>query len=154
MIFFEGDAVTQYSVHAQLLLAEVLIPLLDTVFANNQDKEKLVTVLISVMSNVTPYLKNHTYVGRLRRSENIRPQILRNFLQFSLSQEEEQQQFLRVLERAGDHFVVHVREKSVEKGSDGFAAGCESIPNGIHQLAVLENDRGEPDVPGQYVDVS
>lgn len=41
-----------------------MIPLLDTVYTN-QDKEKLVALLINVMYNITPYLKNHTYVFTL-----------------------------------------------------------------------------------------
>lgn len=53
-----------YSGHAQLLLADVLIPLLDLIFIN-QDKEKSVVILINVMYNITPYLKNHTYVRNI-----------------------------------------------------------------------------------------
>ncbi|XP_065218037.1 protein dopey-2 isoform X2 [Planococcus citri] len=55
----QNSATAQFSVAAQLVLAELLIPLLDTVYTN-QDKEKLVTLLINVMYNITPYLKNHT----------------------------------------------------------------------------------------------
>lgn len=57
--FRAGNAASQYSVPAQLLLADVLLPLLDIVF-RNQDKEKLNVLFINVMYNLTPYLKNHT----------------------------------------------------------------------------------------------
>lgn len=54
-----GNSVTQYSVGALTVLAQLLAPLLDVAFGN-QEKERVVTLLINLMYNVTPYLKNHT----------------------------------------------------------------------------------------------
>ncbi|KYQ56351.1 Protein dopey-1 like protein [Trachymyrmex zeteki] len=48
-----------YSVQAQAVLAEILAPLLDVSYGS-QEKERVVTLLINLMYNVTPYLKNHT----------------------------------------------------------------------------------------------
>jgi len=49
----------QYSIPAQNVLAQLLAPLLDITFGN-QEKERVCTILTMVMYNVTPYLKNHT----------------------------------------------------------------------------------------------
>ncbi|XP_024216432.1 protein dopey-1 homolog [Halyomorpha halys] len=54
-----GNSVTQYSVGALTVLAQLLAPLLDVAFGN-QEKERVVTLLINLMYNVTPYLRNHT----------------------------------------------------------------------------------------------
>ncbi|XP_050520181.1 protein dopey-1 homolog isoform X5 [Daktulosphaira vitifoliae] len=49
----------QYSIPAQNVLAQLLAPLLDITFGN-QEKERVCTILTMVMYNVTPYLRNHT----------------------------------------------------------------------------------------------
>lgn len=49
----------QYSIPAQNVLAQLLAPLLDITFGN-QEKERVCTILTMIMYNVTPYLKNHT----------------------------------------------------------------------------------------------
>lgn len=51
---------TAYSVQAQAVLAECLASLLDVSYGS-QEKERVATLLINLMYNVTPYLKNHTY---------------------------------------------------------------------------------------------
>lgn len=51
-----------FSVQAQAVLAEILAPLLDVSYGS-QEKERVVTLLTNLMYNVTPYLKNHTYVA-------------------------------------------------------------------------------------------
>uniref|UniRef100_A0A1B6DLS2 Uncharacterized protein n=2 Tax=Clastoptera arizonana TaxID=38151 RepID=A0A1B6DLS2_9HEMI len=57
-----GSGVTplaQYSVAALTTLAQQLAPLLDVTYGS-QEKERVVTLLTSLMYNVTPYLKNHS----------------------------------------------------------------------------------------------
>ncbi|XP_023718221.1 protein dopey-1 homolog isoform X2 [Cryptotermes secundus] len=49
----------QYSVQAQAALAELLAPLLDVSYGS-QEKERVVALLIALMYNITPYLKNHS----------------------------------------------------------------------------------------------
>lgn len=51
----------QYSVTALTVLAQMLAPLLDVTYGS-QEKERVVALLTALMYNVTPYLKNHTYV--------------------------------------------------------------------------------------------
>ncbi|KAL3284354.1 hypothetical protein HHI36_018518 [Cryptolaemus montrouzieri] len=48
-----------HSVQAQLLLAEILSPILDICFGSSE-KEKVNTILTSLMYNIVPYLKTHT----------------------------------------------------------------------------------------------
>ncbi|XP_046668094.1 protein dopey-1 homolog isoform X3 [Homalodisca vitripennis] len=52
-------SVAQYSVAALTVLAQLLAPLLDVSYGS-QEKERVVTLLTTLMYNVTPYLKNHT----------------------------------------------------------------------------------------------
>ncbi|CAG2068083.1 unnamed protein product [Timema podura] len=52
-------SLAQYSVQAQIVLAELLAPLLDVSYGS-QEKERVVTLLTTLMYNITPYLKNHT----------------------------------------------------------------------------------------------
>lgn len=49
----------QYSVHAQSVMAAVLANLLDVAYGS-QEKDKVVTIVTTLMGNITPYLKNHT----------------------------------------------------------------------------------------------
>ena len=49
----------QYSVQAQSVMALVLANLLDVAFGS-QEKDKVVTIITTLMYNITPYLKNHT----------------------------------------------------------------------------------------------
>ena len=51
-------AMTQYAVPALALLGELLAPLLDIIY-NSEEKDKVVPLLYSVMTNVIPYLRNH-----------------------------------------------------------------------------------------------
>lgn len=48
----------QHSVHAQLVFAQILAPLLDVSYGS-QEKEKVAALLTTLMYNITPYLKNH-----------------------------------------------------------------------------------------------
>ncbi|XP_055690996.1 protein dopey-1 homolog isoform X2 [Lutzomyia longipalpis] len=48
-----------YSVQAQAVLAVVLANLLDVAYGS-QEKDKIVTIVTTLMYNITPYLKNHT----------------------------------------------------------------------------------------------
>ncbi|CAH0546183.1 unnamed protein product [Brassicogethes aeneus] len=48
-----------YSVQAQLVLSEILAPILDICFGSSE-KDKVNTILTSLMYNIVPYLKNHT----------------------------------------------------------------------------------------------
>ncbi|GAB0100064.1 Protein dopey-1 homolog [Sergentomyia squamirostris] len=48
-----------YSVQAQSVLAAVLANLLDVAYGS-QEKDKIVTIVTTLMYNITPYLKNHT----------------------------------------------------------------------------------------------
>lgn len=52
-------AVGVYSVQAQTVMAAVLANLLDVAYGY-QDKDKVVTIITTLMYNITPYLKNHT----------------------------------------------------------------------------------------------
>lgn len=49
----------QYSVQAQSVMAVVLANLLDVAYGS-QEKDKVVTIITTLMYNITPYLKNHT----------------------------------------------------------------------------------------------
>ncbi|XP_055387481.1 protein dopey-1 homolog isoform X2 [Condylostylus longicornis] len=49
----------QYYVQAQSVLAATLANLLDVAYGS-QEKDKVVNVIIALMYNITPYLKNHT----------------------------------------------------------------------------------------------
>ncbi|KAG4078749.1 hypothetical protein HA402_015339 [Bradysia odoriphaga] len=49
----------QYSVQAQSVMAAVLANLLDVAYGS-QEKDKVVTIVTTLMGNITPYLKNHT----------------------------------------------------------------------------------------------
>ncbi|KYB28372.1 protein dopey-1 homolog isoform X2 [Tribolium castaneum] len=48
-----------HSVQAQLVLSEILAPILDICFGSSE-KDKVVTILTSLMYNIVPYLKTHT----------------------------------------------------------------------------------------------
>nr|XP_022916081.1 protein dopey-1 homolog isoform X1 [Onthophagus taurus] len=48
-----------YSVQAQLVLSEILAPILDICFGSSE-KDKVNTILTSLMCNIVPYLKTHT----------------------------------------------------------------------------------------------
>ncbi|XP_025836860.1 protein dopey-1 homolog isoform X2 [Agrilus planipennis] len=50
---------TNYSVQAQLVLSEILAPILDICFGSSE-KDKVNTILTSLMCNIVPYLKTHT----------------------------------------------------------------------------------------------
>lgn len=49
----------QYSVQAQTVLAQILATLLDVAYGS-QEKDKVVTIVTTLMYNIVPYLKNHT----------------------------------------------------------------------------------------------
>lgn len=49
----------QYSVQAQSVMAVVLANLLDVAYGS-QEKDKVVTIITTLLYNITPYLKNHT----------------------------------------------------------------------------------------------
>lgn len=49
----------QYSVQAQSVMAALLANLLDVAYGY-QEKDKVVTIVTTLMYNITPYLKNHT----------------------------------------------------------------------------------------------
>ena len=53
-----GNNAGKHSTQALVVLADVLASLLDIVFGS-EEKERVVTFLINVMGNVTPYLRNH-----------------------------------------------------------------------------------------------
>ncbi|KAF7267207.1 protein DOP1 homolog [Rhynchophorus ferrugineus] len=50
---------SSHSVQAQLVLAEILAPILDICFGSSE-KDKVNTILASLMYNIVPYLKTHT----------------------------------------------------------------------------------------------
>jgi hypothetical protein len=50
----------QYSVQAQSILAIILAPLLDVAYGS-QEKDKVNQIVTTLMYNIVPYLKNHTY---------------------------------------------------------------------------------------------
>ncbi|CAG9763113.1 unnamed protein product [Ceutorhynchus assimilis] len=50
---------SSHSVQAQLVLAEILAPILDICFGS-QEKDKVNSILASLMCNIVPYLKTHT----------------------------------------------------------------------------------------------
>lgn len=54
-----GINVAQYSVHAQSIMACLLANLLDVAYGS-QEKDKVATIVTTVMYNIVPYLKNHT----------------------------------------------------------------------------------------------
>lgn len=49
----------KYSVQAQSVMAAVLANMLDVTYGS-QEKDKVVTIITTLMYNITPYLKNHT----------------------------------------------------------------------------------------------
>lgn len=49
----------QYAVPALSLLGEMLAGLLDVIYSS-EEKERVLPLLYTVMTNVTPYLKNHS----------------------------------------------------------------------------------------------
>lgn len=53
------SGVQQYSVQAQSVMAALLANLLDVAYGS-QEKDKVVTIVTTLMYNITPYLKNHT----------------------------------------------------------------------------------------------
>uniref|UniRef100_A0A336MVF5 CSON006549 protein n=1 Tax=Culicoides sonorensis TaxID=179676 RepID=A0A336MVF5_CULSO len=56
----QGTSVNQqYSVQAQSILACILAQLLDVAYGS-QEKDKVVTIVTTLMYNIVPYLKNHT----------------------------------------------------------------------------------------------
>lgn len=50
---------SSYSVQAQLVLSEILAPILDICFGSSE-KDKVITILTSLMYNIVPYLRTHT----------------------------------------------------------------------------------------------
>lgn len=50
---------TANSVQAQLVLSEILAPILDICFGSSE-KDKVSTILTSLMYNIVPYLRTHT----------------------------------------------------------------------------------------------
>ncbi|KAI5703359.1 hypothetical protein M8J75_010863 [Diaphorina citri] len=54
-----GTTVAQHSVQALSVLAQLLAPLLDVTYGS-QEKERVNTLLTTLMYNVIPYLKNHS----------------------------------------------------------------------------------------------
>nr|CAI5827121.1 unnamed protein product [Callosobruchus analis] len=50
---------SNYSVQAQLVLSEILAPILDICFGSSE-KDKVNSILTSLMCNIVPYLKTHT----------------------------------------------------------------------------------------------
>ncbi|KAF5280713.1 hypothetical protein FQR65_LT15003 [Abscondita terminalis] len=55
----EALLTSNHSVHAQLVLSEILAPILDICFGS-QEKDKVNAILTSLMYNIVPYLKTHT----------------------------------------------------------------------------------------------
>ena len=51
---------SNYSTQALIVLAELLAPLLDVMFGS-EEKDRVTSLLTTVMYNVTPYLRNHRY---------------------------------------------------------------------------------------------
>jgi hypothetical protein len=51
---------SHYSTQALTVMSDVLAPLLDVVFGS-EEKDRVTSLLTTVMYNVTPYLKNHRY---------------------------------------------------------------------------------------------
>ncbi|XP_034479479.1 protein dopey-1 homolog [Drosophila innubila] len=54
-----GGGISQYSLQAQSVLAGILSNLLDVAYGS-QEKDKVVTIVTTLLYNITPYLKNHT----------------------------------------------------------------------------------------------
>ncbi|KAL1518230.1 hypothetical protein ABEB36_001886 [Hypothenemus hampei] len=54
-----SECIQTHSVQAQLVLAEILAPILDICFGS-QEKDKVNNILASLMCNIVPYLKTHT----------------------------------------------------------------------------------------------
>ncbi|KAL0273816.1 UNVERIFIED_CONTAM: hypothetical protein PYX00_006399 [Menopon gallinae] len=54
-----SNILQQHSIRAQLVLAQVLAPLLDITYGS-QEKEKVATLLTKLMDNILPHLKNHS----------------------------------------------------------------------------------------------
>ncbi|KAH8396651.1 hypothetical protein KR215_001784 [Drosophila sulfurigaster] len=54
-----GGGIQQYSLQAQSVLAGILSNLLDVAYGS-QEKDKVVTIVTTLLYNITPYLKNHT----------------------------------------------------------------------------------------------
>lgn len=54
-----SNILQQHSVRAQLVLAQVLAPLLDITYGS-QEKEKVAQLLTKLMENILPHLKNHS----------------------------------------------------------------------------------------------
>ncbi|EDW08811.2 protein dopey-1 homolog [Drosophila mojavensis] len=54
-----GGGIQQYSLQAQSVLASILSNLLDVAYGS-QEKDKVVTIVTTLLYNITPYLKNHT----------------------------------------------------------------------------------------------
>lgn len=53
---------SNFSTQALFVLSDVLAPLLDVVFGT-EEKDRMTSLLVTVMYNITPYLKNHRYSG-------------------------------------------------------------------------------------------
>ena len=53
-----SNKASQYSIQALFVLAELLAPLQDLIFASH-DKERVIPLLTSLLANVIPYLKHH-----------------------------------------------------------------------------------------------
>lgn len=54
-----GGGIQQYSLQAQSVLAGILSNLLDVAYGS-QEKDKVVTIVTTLLYNITPYLKHHT----------------------------------------------------------------------------------------------
>jgi len=54
-----GDGAAQFVVQTQQVLAEQLASLLDVTFGS-QEKERVIDILCSLMTYVTPFLRLHT----------------------------------------------------------------------------------------------
>lgn len=59
MVLKEGVVAPQYPVQAQSILAVLLANLLDVAYGS-LEKDKVVTIVTTLMYNIVPYLKNHT----------------------------------------------------------------------------------------------
>ncbi len=55
-----SSKMAQYSIQALAVLAELLAPLQDLIFPN-EDKERVIPLLTSLLANVVPYLKHHRW---------------------------------------------------------------------------------------------
>ena len=53
------DAASHYSVAALSVLADLLAPMLDVLYSS-EEKERVIPLLMNIMANVIPYLKNHS----------------------------------------------------------------------------------------------